>query len=95
MLGWSVEEFLATPYLDLIHADDRTATRAEVERQMRDGQPVMNFENRYRHKDGTWRRLSWRSAPDLASGLMYATARDVAGRRVHQAARQVGHGAPG
>ena len=77
MLGWSVEEFLATPYLDLIHPDDRAATLVEVDKQMRQGQQVWNFENRYRHKDGSWRRLSWRSAPDLASGLMYATARDV------------------
>jgi light-regulated signal transduction histidine kinase (bacteriophytochrome) len=37
---------------------------------------VLQFENRYQHKDGTWRLLSWRSVPQ-PDGLMYATARDV------------------
>lgn len=75
ILGWSVEEFLARPYIDWVHADDREATLAEVEKQMGTGQKVLNFENRYVHRDGSWRILSWRSMP--SEGLMYATARDV------------------
>lgn len=34
-----------------------------------------HFESRFRHKDGTYRMLSWRSQP--YGGLFYATARDV------------------
>jgi PAS domain S-box-containing protein len=75
ILGWSVEEFLAKPYLDQVHPDDRAATQREVERQMVAGEKVLQFENRYRHQDGSWRTLSWRSVPH--SGLMYASARDV------------------
>ena len=77
MLGWTQAEFLAMPYLDLVHPEDVAATAAEVKRQMAGGQMVLNFENRYRHKDGSWRVLSWRSVPEPATGLMYATARDV------------------
>ena len=29
-LGWTLEELKARPILDLVHADDRAATRAEV-----------------------------------------------------------------
>lgn len=76
ILGWSVEEFLATPYMHLVHPDDRPATRGEVERQIHRGEKVLHFENRYRHKDGSWRVLAWRSAPHPGE-LMYATARDV------------------
>ncbi len=76
ILGWSVEEFLAQPYVDLVHPDDRAATLREVERQVVAGEKVFQFENRYRHKDGSWRVLSWRSVPQ-PGGLMYATARDV------------------
>jgi PAS domain S-box-containing protein len=76
ILGWTVEEFLATPYLDQVHPDDRAATAREVEKQIATGQKVLQFENRYRHKDGTWRVLSWRSIPQ-PDGMMYATARDV------------------
>ena len=83
ILGLSVEEFLATPYLEQVHPDDRAATEREVERQMKAGEKVFQFENRYRHKDGSWRTLSWRSAPH--GDLMYATARDVTESRRAQA----------
>ena len=88
MLGWSVEEFLAMPHLRLVHPDDVLATLREVERQRRDGEQVVNFENRYRHKDGSWRVLSWRSVPDWDSGLTYATARDVTERKRSEAQRE-------
>jgi len=80
ILGWTVEEFLATPYLDLVHPDDRDATVREVERRMLVSERVMRFENRYLHKNGSWRLLSWRSMPQ-PNGLMYATARDVTEER--------------
>jgi PAS domain S-box-containing protein len=75
-LGWSVEEMLARPFLDFVHPDDRAATLAEVERQVARGEKVLHFENRYQHKDGSWRVLSWRSVAH-PGGFMYATARDV------------------
>jgi PAS domain S-box-containing protein len=80
ILGWTVAEFLATPYLELVHPDDLPATVREVERQVVEGRNVFNFENRYRHKDGGWRTLSWTSVPQ-PGGLMYAVARDVTEQR--------------
>lgn len=80
LLGWTPAEFLSQPYMDLIHPDDRDASQREVERQTRLGQKVLSFENRFRHKDGSWRILSWRSVPQ-PGGLMYASARDVTERR--------------
>lgn len=78
ILGWTVEEFLARPYMELVHPDDQAATRREVQQQMEHGAKVLRFENRYLHKDGSWRVLAWRSVPQ--GGLMYATARDVTER---------------
>jgi PAS domain S-box-containing protein len=75
MLGYSVEEVLRIPYLELIHPDDRLAARAAVERQLLRGERVDQFLNRYRHKDGSYRTLSWRSIP--RANLMFASARDV------------------
>jgi PAS domain S-box-containing protein len=75
-LGWSVEELLARPFIDFVHPDDRAATLREVDRQTAAGEKVLQFENRYLHKDGSWRTLSWRSVP-YEGGTMYATARDV------------------
>jgi PAS domain S-box-containing protein len=89
LLGWSPEEFLAQPYMELIHPDDRAASQAEVERQTVRGEKVLHFENRFRHKDGSWRVLSWRSVPQ-PGGLMYATARDITERkRMEQELREL------
>ncbi len=75
-LGWSAEEILARPFLDFVHPDDHATTLIEVERQVAAGESVLQFENRYLHKDGSWRMLSWMSVPHTG-GLMFATARDV------------------
>ncbi|HEV8598071.1 MAG TPA: response regulator [Gemmatimonadales bacterium] len=84
-LGWSVEELLERPFLEFVHPDDRAATLREVERQTIAGEDVLHFENRYQHKDGSWRTLSWKSVP-YPGGLMYATARDVTELREAEAA---------
>ena len=75
-LGWSIEEMLARPFLEFVHPDDRTATLREVEKQVIAGENVLHFENRYLHKDGSWRLLSWKSVPQ-PGGLLFATARDI------------------
>jgi light-regulated signal transduction histidine kinase (bacteriophytochrome) len=80
MLGWTVDELLARPYLEFVHPEDRVASLEQVEKQLERSEPVLHFENRFQHKDGSWRVLSWRSVPQ-AGGLMYATARDVTERR--------------
>lgn len=76
ILGWSMEEFTSRPYLDFIHPEDHDSTLREVARQLEAGESVLKFENRYRHKNGSWHTLSWMSVPD-GKGLMYGTARDV------------------
>lgn len=80
VLGWTQEEMQARPFIEFVHPDDREATLAEVQRQSGGG-TVMNFENRYQCKDGSWRWLAWKSVPVPEAGLMYATARDVTDRR--------------
>lgn len=75
-LGWSIQELLSRPFLDFVHPEDLEETIRAVERQVRSRESVIQFENRYRHKDGSWRILSWMSLPQ-PGGLLYATARDV------------------
>jgi len=81
-LGWSIEELLTKPYTDFVHPEDLPATIREVQRQVAAGEKVFQFENRYRHKDGSWRVLSWKSVP--RGNLMYAVARDVTERTLLQ-----------
>ena len=73
-LGWSEAELTAVPFVDLIHPDDLPATYAAWAQALR-GQPVLRFENRYRHKNGGYRWLSWVSVP--VDGKVYCTAREV------------------
>ena len=87
-LGWSTEEMLARPFLDFVHPEDQAATLREVEKQVVSGEMVLQFENRYRHKDGSWRTLSWKSVPQ-PDGIMYATARDITEhKRAEEALKQ-------
>lgn len=86
-LGWSVEELTSKPFIEFVHPDDAKATLAEVERQIARGEPVLQFENRYKHLDGSWRVLSWRSVPQ-PGGYMYAVARDITEQKQWESALQ-------
>ena len=80
ILGYTEEELLARPYVDLVHPADRDSTAAEAD-AIAGGKPTVTFENRYVRKDGSVRVLDWRTTPDVENGLMYAVARDVTERR--------------
>jgi PAS domain S-box-containing protein len=75
-LGWTLEELKSRPFIELVHPDDREMTSIERQR-LRMGGSVLDFENRYLAKDGTYRWLSWSSSADPERGLIYAVARDV------------------
>ena len=78
-LGYTKPEILATPLLDLIHPDDREATLREVERQLA-GQATIQFVNRYRCKDGSYKWLEWVATPCVDKKWLYASARDITGQ---------------
>jgi PAS domain S-box-containing protein len=80
VLGYSERELLAAPFSELIHPDDREMTLAMVERQV-DGEPIEQVNNRFRHKDGSYRWFEWRAAPARGDNSLYAMARDVTDRR--------------
>jgi PAS domain S-box-containing protein len=80
VLGWTPEELTSAPRMFFVHPDDVEATTAETAK-LGEGGTTLNFENRYRCKDGSFRWLSWRAAPVAARGLIYAAARDVTDAR--------------
>lgn len=77
VLGWSLDELRAQPFVEFVHPDDREGTLAAAAR-LSGGSDVVHFENRYRCKDGSWRRLAWRSlAPQAPGEPIVAAARDI------------------
>ena len=83
-LGYAQGELLARPFFDLVHPDDLEATRQEVAK-LGAGIDTLTFDNRYRHKDGSYRWLSWTTpAPLPGSHYLYAVARDVTEQRLRQ-----------
>jgi PAS domain S-box-containing protein len=73
-LGWSEAELLDRTSEWLEHPDDNGATRAHI-RELGARETTVKFENRFRHKDGSYRWLSWVAVSDRDSN--YAVARDV------------------
>jgi PAS domain S-box-containing protein len=75
-LGYTLDELRSRPYVEFVHPDDRGLTAREAG-SISGGQPTLRFENRYLHKDGSYRWLSWTATPQVELGLIYAVARDV------------------
>lgn len=84
LLGWRPDELIGAPYLSLVHPDDVEST-VDAARRLVLGERVTGFENRYRHRDGSYRWLSWSSSPSLEDGLVHAVVRDVTAERRQRA----------
>jgi PAS domain S-box-containing protein len=73
-LGWSEAELLGRTSQWLEHPDDGGLTRSQV-RKLGEADTTVRFECRFRHKDGSFRWLSWTGVAD--GPYIYAVARDV------------------
>ncbi len=77
-LGYTPFELEGKHFLDFVHPDDMKASLGALS-ELNAGKQVLQFSNRYRHKDGSYRWIEWRLFP--AGNLIYASARDVTERR--------------
>jgi PAS domain S-box-containing protein len=78
VLGYSLDELKATPFIEFVHPDDRQKTLREAQLLAdEDFHKTLHFENRYRHKDGSYRHMLWTSQSDHKNRRIYALARDV------------------
>ncbi|MET3695212.1 PAS domain-containing protein [Methylobacterium goesingense] len=74
MLGWREDELVGTSLFDLLHPEDIENTLAGARRSA-EGNSLARFENRYRHRNGTYRWISWSTRPDET--LINAVGRDI------------------
>jgi PAS domain S-box-containing protein len=80
VLGWSAQGFMAKPFIEFIHPDDRAAV-AERLRRMDSGVAVQDFEVRCLCRDGSYRWIAWSASPVEPSGVFFACGRDVTERK--------------
>ncbi|MEV4780220.1 hybrid sensor histidine kinase/response regulator [Burkholderia sp. LMU1-1-1.1] len=78
VLGWDEADLVGVSLLKLIHPDDIDRTLDAVQ-FLADGGYHTRFDNRYRHKDGSYRWISWSTQPDADS--IYAVGRDFTSER--------------
>ena len=81
MLGWTPDELLPNPFIEIIHPGDREAVETEVAR-LGQGGTTAEFKIRICTKDGGWRWTEWSASPDLERGSSTASgARSRSGSR--------------
>jgi len=76
VLGYTKEELLTQPWINLVHPDDREATIAEATKVFQ-GYKTMRFRNRCRSKSGCFLWILWTAAATADGQFFYATGRDI------------------
>ena len=90
LLGWSEDEIKRMHVSELRHPDDEPHSTAQRER-LANGVPTVRMENRFRHKDGSWRWLYWTLTAEKE--LIYVIGRHItaekeAAERLRESDRQ-------
>lgn len=92
-LGWPADDLIGNNTEWLIHPDDLARSRTALAALVA-GRTAKHFENRFKHRDGSYRWLSWFAVPDR--GLIYASGRDITSLKrtqdqVHKLRRELDH----
>lgn len=56
-LGWTKEELMSKPWIEFVHPDDKQKTLNVA--NIKDGDVLEGFENRYVCKDGSYKTIKW------------------------------------
>ena len=73
VLGWDPNELVGRHYLDFVHPDDHASSENALSRAAITGPP--RHENRYRHRDGSYRWIAWVASSE--DNLIYASGRHI------------------
>ncbi len=84
-LGYDLADLEGASFFDFIHPDDAAPTMEAVA-ALSAQHPILNFTNRYRHQNGDYRWIEWRSFP--VGDTIYACARDTTDRIRAEAERR-------
>ena len=79
VLGWAPSELAGRAAVELVHPADRERTEDVGRHVVEAGYDVLDFENRFAHKDGGWRWLLWSAHSD--GETWFAVAKDITDRK--------------
>ncbi|NQE33029.1 Sensor histidine kinase TmoS [Microcoleus sp. IPMA8] len=79
ILGWTPDEMTSRPWTEFVHPDDLGSSIAEAD-SLFSGNKTFRFENRYRHKDGSYRWFIWNAQPYPEEQVIYGAAVDITDR---------------
>ncbi|MBF0621214.1 MAG: PAS domain S-box protein [Magnetococcales bacterium] len=79
ILGYQPHELEGSTFLELVHPDDVDKTLEEMSKLSK-GLLTFYFENRYRHKDNSYRLLAWSALSTPEDNTIYAVASDITER---------------
>jgi|GEM_PF-2174283 len=88
ILGYAPHEMIGKPFLEFIHPDDLKRTYQDAMTARDDGTVVLNFRNRYCHKDGQTVWLEWNGRLIDAHTIM-AVGRDITHQRRQEERQQI------
>jgi PAS domain S-box-containing protein len=80
-LGYTKDELFSRPIYTFIHPDDRNLTSLRRQ-ELIDGEPLINFENRYITKSGSVVWLHWTSIYFSDRQIVLAIAKDITKRKL-------------
>ena len=80
ILGFTSAEIMAQSFTDFLHPDDIAASTAAFE-GLSAANVLVDFENRYRCKDESYRWILWNAILDPERNLIYASGRDITDRK--------------
>jgi PAS domain S-box-containing protein len=74
ILGFTAAEMTSKPFIDFVHPEDVASTLGQLA-NLSQGMNTLDFQNRYRCRDGSYKWLSWTASS--FDGVLYCAAHDI------------------
>ncbi|MFP4092592.1 MAG: PAS domain S-box protein, partial [Cyclobacteriaceae bacterium] len=87
LLGWTSEELISQPWKTFVHPEDVNPSIEET-KLIFAGKTTLDFENRFRHKNGEYRWLEWKAKTYPEDDVIYGTATDITERKFGEQTQQ-------